>query len=496
MTFPSVRSTSPSTPPPLNLATKLAYGAGDAGPAITANVLVFFLLYFLTDVAGLSPGLAGWVLAIGKISDAINDPIIGVLSDRTRSRWGRRFPWMVAGAIPFGILFWLQWVVPTQDGWWLFVYYVVIGIGFNLAYTAVNLPYTALTPQLTEDYHERTNLNSFRFVFSIGGSILSLLLAQAIFAMVADRGDRYLWLGGLCAVLSVLPIFWCVAGTFRRVMFFERRLEAAQGVEPGEPEPVDLHPSSPGLGGMLQQVKSLSQEIRQVLASRPFQLVIGIYLCSWLAVQLTASILPYFVASYMKLPEDEFPKVALAVQGTALVALIGWSQVSRRLGKQGVFFAGTALWIIAQVGLLLLQPGQVGLMYGLAVLAGFGVAVAYLVPWSMLPDVIDLDELETGQRREGVFYAFMVLLQKIGLAIALWLVGQGIGWAGYVPPTPGQPSPLQPDSALWAIRLSIGPLPCLALVLGIALTWLYPISQTVHSEILLKLADRKQRPES
>ena len=153
---------------------------------------------------------------------------------------------------------------------------------------------------------------------------------------------------------------------------------------------------------------------------------------------------------------------------------------------------GMGLWLIAQVGLFFLQPGQVGLMYGLCVLAGTGVSTAYLVPWSMLPDVIDADELQTGQRREGVFYSFMVFLQKMGLAIALWLVGQLIEWAGYIKAVPGEAPPVQPDSALWAIRLVIAPLPAIALLVGIILTYFYPITAAIHGEILLKLKAKQQ----
>ena len=193
----------------LNFTTKLAYGSGDMGPAITANVLAFFLLYFFTNVAGLPAGLAGSILAIGKIGDAINDPIAGILSDRTRTKWGRRIPWMLFGAIPFGIFFFLQWLVPNfsedpgVNNWCLFAYYILIATLFNLAYTAVNLPYTALTPELTQDYNERTSLNSFRFAFSIGGSILSLVLAQIIFAAYPeDPQKQYLVLGLVCTLIS------------------------------------------------------------------------------------------------------------------------------------------------------------------------------------------------------------------------------------------------------------------------------------------------------
>jgi glycoside/pentoside/hexuronide:cation symporter, GPH family len=132
----------------------------------------------------------------------------------------------------------------------------------------------------------------------------------------------------------------------------------------------------------------------------------------------------------------------------------------------------------------------------LAVMAGVGVSTAYLIPWSMLPDVIELDELETGQRREGIFYSFMVLLQKVCLAIAVSLVLQSLDWAGYVKPTLENPAPSQPDAVLLAIRIAIGPLPTLALIGGLILAYFYPITREVHAEILLKLHERKSSLES
>jgi len=124
-------------------------------------------------------------------------------------------------------------------------------------------------------------------------------------------------------------------------------------------------------------------------------------------------------------------------------------------------------------------------------MAGVGVSTAYLIPWSMIPDVIELDELQTGERREGVFYSFMVLLQKVGLALGLWLVGQALEKAGFLATIQGQPAPVQPDSALFAIRVAIGPLPTIALIAGMILTYFYPISREVHAEILLRLREKK-----
>jgi glycoside/pentoside/hexuronide:cation symporter, GPH family len=530
----------------LKFTTKLAYGAGDLGAAITANILVFYLLFFFTDVVGLPPGLAGSVLTIGKISDAINDPIVGVMSDRTRSRWGRRLPWMLFGAIPFGIIYYLQWIIPhfsdnsEINKWALFGYYVLIGILFNIAYTMVNLPYTALTPELTQDYNERTSLNSIRFAFSIGGSILSLILYRLISnAYPDDPGQRYLVLGLVCSVISVIAIFWCtlriqergndpilnerqkkrlgwlliaiaiasiVYGVFHAIAiggtvdfysilaWLMSLLIAAFGITllSATPEPHLVDDNAIRERTENQQAPSVpfKEQLQIAFSNRPFLFVIGIYLCSWLAVQLTATILVYFVVAWMKLPEGDSAYVALAVQGTALGMLFVWQIVSQKFDKKIVYFIGMGFWIVAQAILFLLQPGQEGLMYFGAIVAGFGFSVAYLIPWSMIPDVIELDELRTGKRREGIFYAFMVLLQKFGLALGLFLVGIALEASGFIQRQAGQPIPDQPESALWAIRLAIGPLPAIFLIGGLVLAYFYPITREIHAEIRLKLQER------
>ena len=528
----------------LKFITKLAYGAGDLGPAMTANVLVFYLLFFFTQVAGLPPGLAGSVLMIGKIADAINDPIIGLFSDRADSRWGRRLPWMFLGAIPFGLLFILQWIVPqfssndAMNDWWLFAYYLLIAILFNIAYTIVNLPYTAFTPELTQDYDERTSLNSFRFAFSIGGSILALILVGLSFSTYPNNQQQQFFIIGIAiAILSTIPLFWCslslqeqsrqpLLSSFRKkqlsLILLPISLACAgygifkflqdnnlflailgallmlvigafaftlwgHSMEPPIPN------SSASLPKKQTSAIPFKEQIKIVFKNRPFLFVIGIYLCSWLGVQLTASILPYFVVSWMGLSEVASVQTAIAVQGTALVMLFVWGEVSKRVEKKVVYGLGTLLWIIAQLGLIFVQPGQVPLMYGLAVLAGIGVSVAYLIPWSMLPDAVDLDELQTGQRREGIFYSLMVFLQKMGLALGLFLVGQSLEWAGFIESAPGEPPPEQPASALLAIRIAIGPLPMLSLIGGLVLAYFYPLSREVHQQICLQLAEKENQ---
>ncbi|MEH2116464.1 MFS transporter [Nostoc sp.] len=465
----------------LDLKTKLAYGAGDLGPAITANISVFYLLFFFTNVAGIPAGLAGSILMISKIWDGVNDPLVGFLSDKTKSRrWGRRLPWMFYGAIPFGIFFFLQWIIPqfsanhSDNIWPLFWYYVIIGVISQSFYTVVNLPYTAMTPELTQDYDERTSLNSFRFTFSIGGSILSLILMGIVFSKIADPQQQVIVLAAICTVISIVGLYWCVFGVRDRIMAFESKRIQAE-------EPASL---------------SFPEQLKIVFSNRPFLFVIGIYLFSWLGVQITASIIPYFVVNCMDLKQSDVPTILIAVQGTALLMLFVWGALSKKFGKKVVYFLGMSLWIIAAAGLFFLQPGQIVLMYVMAVMAGFGVSTAYLIPWSMIPDVIELDELQTGQRREGIFYGFMVLLQKFGLAFGLFLVGNALQVAGFQASVAGSPSPIQPASALFAIRVAVGPIPTVCLILGLILTYFYPITREMHAEIMLKLKERQEKRES
>lgn len=535
----------------LNLTTKFAFGAGDLGPAITSGILVFFLLYFFTNVAGLSAGLAGLILAIGKVSDAINDPFLGILSDRTRTVWGRRIPWMLCGAIPFSVLFLLQWLVPQFNAnpdinqWYLFAYYVFIAILFNLAYTAVNLPYTALTPELTQDYNERTGLNSFRMAFSISGSIFALILAQLVFQSYPDEPLRqYFSLGLVGSLVSAIAILWCVCRLQERgaspLISYHRRkvlgkvlaflglsgvVSSAIALQGGylnlfmsisgiflsgliatfgwtlifsQPESHLVDEKAIATRSQSQDVPNIpfTEQLKIVFSTKPFLFVIGIYLFSWLAIQLVASILIYFVVSWMEMKEADFSLVAIAIQGTALMMLFVWKKVSDRFGKKTVYFLGMSIWLIAEALIFSLQPGQVGLLYGCAVLAGLGVSVGYLIPWSMMPDVIEWDELKTGQRREGIFYGFMVLLQKIGLAVALLIVGQTLEFAGFIERLPGQPIPIQPESALSAIRIANTVFPAICLILGMILAYFYPITREVHAQIRLQLAERKQAQES
>jgi GPH family glycoside/pentoside/hexuronide:cation symporter len=453
--------------PPVPFAVKFSYGVGELAAAVPASLSAFYVLYFFTDVAGLSPALAGSVILFGRFWDAINDPMVGWLSDRTVSPLGRRFPWMLAGVVPLAICTMLLWTVPpveTQGG--LFTYYVVLSVFAFVAYTSVQLPYTALAAELSDDYDERTTLTGFKAAFSIGGSILGLVLARLVFSSINQPQQQFQLLGELAGGLAIVMIIICVAGTYRRYWQVQ-----------GE------HPRLVSL----DTTRSLPREIRSVFRNAAFRKILGLYLGGWMALQVTAAMLPYFVGAWMGLPETHFAQMALAVQGTAIAMLFIWNRLAKRSGKRTVFLMGAPLAMIALTGLVTVQPGQMVLMYGLGVCAGVGVSTLYMVPFAMLPDVVDLDELDTGLRREGLYFSAVVFLQKLGLAVALFVSGQLLSWTGFDPGAATQPA-----TTLWAIRLLIGPLPALLLLTSLWFAARYPITRERHQQILVALQNRRQ----
>ncbi|WP_019500712.1 MFS transporter [Pseudanabaena sp. PCC 6802] len=457
----------------LSFSTKLTYGAGYLAIAAPSTIQALFFLYFLTNIAGLNASLAGMVLLIGRVWDAINDPLVGWLSDRTQSRWGTRSHWILWGVIPFGIFFAMLWVVPNfglgfdsrQNS--LFWYYAIVSILFDTAFTAITVPYQALAPGLTQSYTERTSLSSIQSMFTIGGSIVSLVLARTIFSIVANSTLQYQLVGGVFAGFAVLVMYFSA-------LRIRRQVKTEQSSE----QPV------PSIG------HTFRSQLHLILQNRSFLCVVGIYFFSNLAINVMLTTTPYFIVNWMRLSDRIVTQVVLAAQVAIVLTLVVWNAARYRVDKRVIYSIGIPIAILAQIGMFFLQPGQVVWLYALSVLRGIGASVVLLVPFSMLPDVVDLDELLHGQRREGIFYGFMTQFQKFGAAIALFGVGKSLDWAGFVSNVAGQQVLAQPDAALWVIRLIFGPATALLLGLSLVLAYFYPITRQDHAIICLKLSQR------
>jgi GPH family glycoside/pentoside/hexuronide:cation symporter len=451
-------NTSPNSPLPLR--TKLLFSTGDLSTSIPLAILMFFQLYFLTDVAGLRPDYAGWAIGASRLWDAVNDPLFGLLSDRIRTRWGRRRVLLLFGSVPLGFFFTLMWIVPALDQVWLAVYYAMTFILFDTAFTVVHVGYNALTPELTSDYDERSSLNGYRMVFSISGTLGAIILATVLGWSISDARLLYLILGVGLGIIAIIPPLVVFRVTHER---------------PADELPRPL---------------ALREALKQTLGNQPFRMVMGLYLLSWTTASIIAAVLVYFANYYLRVPEQANYFV-LTAQFSAILFIPVIVRISQRLDKRRAFMLGSLTWVAILLGISILRADQVGLAYLLAALAGFGIATAYVVPWSMVPDVVEYDQVRSGQRREGSYYAFASFFQKLATGAALWGMGQALAYTGYITPLPADPLPIQPEAAVTAIRVFAGPIPAVLLFLAVLFAWKYPITRESHQATLQELAERE-----
>jgi GPH family glycoside/pentoside/hexuronide:cation symporter len=189
----------------LSLRIKVLFSTGDLTTSIPLAIVMFFQLYFLTDVVGLPPAMASWAVIIGRFWDAVNDPLFGLISDRIRSRWGRRRVLLLFGAVPLGVSFAMMWLVPPWGDVALTAYYAVAFILFDTIFTAVHVGYNALTPEMTPDYDERTSLNGYRMVFSIAGTLGAIIIATVLGWTITDQRLLYAIIGVILGLISIVP---------------------------------------------------------------------------------------------------------------------------------------------------------------------------------------------------------------------------------------------------------------------------------------------------
>ena len=292
----------------LSLRTKLLFSTGDLSTSIPLAILMFFQLYFLTDVAGLRPDYAGWAIGASRLWDAVNDPLFGLMSDRIRTRWGRRRVLLLFGAVPLGVFFMLMWIVPALNQFWLAVYYAMTFILFDTAFTIVHVGYNSLTPEMTSDYDERSSLNGYRMVFSISGTLGAIILATVLGWSITDARTLYLILGIGLGLISIIPPLVVFSITRER---------------PSDELPAPL---------------PFGQALKQTLGNQPFRMVMGLYLLSWTTASIIAAVLLYFANYYLRVPEQANYFVLVA-QGSAILFIPVIVKISQRLDKRRAFIS-------------------------------------------------------------------------------------------------------------------------------------------------------------
>lgn len=471
-----MRNTTPKSRLPLWM--KFLYGSGDWGISSMGMMRSIFYAIYLTDVVGLDPRLGSFGALAGIVWDAINDPVIGILSDRLRTRWGRRRPFLLWFAIPFGISFVTLWSAPAWESQTALLIYVTLS--FMLAdtlQTLVALPFMSLTPELTSDYDERTTLTSFRSFFQLAGALSVVVAAPAIVDIVLAAGGSqqqgFMLVGAIFGGIGAIPLL--LIGLFVR--------------EKSTPEQTEAIPFRESLRAAWQNI--------------PFRYAVGIHMLNWSAVDMVAVTFPYFllywvgrgdllatisVLGFDLAYESAFFGVLMSV---CILFIPFWLWMAKWRNKREAYMLGMIYWVVIQLLIFTIQPGETAYLLGIAALAGVGVSAAYTLPDSLFADVIEWDELRTRRRQEGIFYGFRTLIRKLTGALIIFVTLQLLGWAGYASPPDGALQFMQTDAALQMIRLLVSPIGA-AIVSGtILLAWLFPLSREQYARIQRLLQQRR-----
>jgi GPH family glycoside/pentoside/hexuronide:cation symporter len=472
-----------STTDELPRRTKILYGTGEWGMATFNTLRQIFYAIFLTDVVGLEPRLASFAALVGVIWDAINDPLVGMLSDKVRSRWGRRRPFLLYFAIPYGLAFLMLWWAPPWESQILLMIHMTLAYALSDTFqTLVIVPYHALTPEITSDYDGRTSLAGYRMFFNFLASIITAVVAPMIVDATMSAGGTqqqgYVIVAALFGASSVIPYL---------LIFFTVR----EGRRAAAPD------------AQVTEMISLRETLRTAWENIPFRYATALYMLNWVTFDLIGVVLPYFLVYWVadgnllaKVPGLDMPleSVVLGVMlVTAMLVLPLWNWLAQRLGKRIAYIIAIAFWAVLLLAINVVPQMQYPLVIGMAALIGVSVSAAHMLPDAIFPDVIDWDELRTGRRHEGIYYGAKNFIRKLTAALAIFLTLQVLGWLGYQIPPEGATQFSQPAAVVWGIRILTGPVGALLLVGVIAVTWFYPLDRRRYNRVRRLLTRRQQR---
>jgi GPH family glycoside/pentoside/hexuronide:cation symporter len=447
-------------PEHIALPKKIAYAAPAFALAVVGIPVYVYIPKFYTDIVGINIAVLGTILFSVRIFDAMTDPAIGYISDRTQTRFGRRRPYIAIGALFVVLSMYLLFNPPQQasadfETWW----FGICIYALFLFWTAVVVPFESLGPEITFDYHERTSLFGMRDGFLIAGTLMaasSPALVEWAFDLTSDpEGERvkFFWIAVLYAPLLIGSCWWCVVAI--------KEKKSAQ-----VPNPTGVW-----------------MGLRYVVRNRPFIILLVSYTIASIGSNLPATLILYYVEYVLQSQlADAF---LLLYFVTGIIFLPGWILLSRRIGKKAAWLTSMVINTGAFIGVFFLGPGDAN-VYGILVcISGIGFGATLALPSAIQADVIDYDELLTGQRREGQYIGLWSIAKKFAAAIG---VGAGLsilGLAGYTP------NVAQTEQVQLTLRTLYALVPSVCNIIAFIIVLAYPISSHVHEQIRNAIAERK-----
>jgi sugar (glycoside-pentoside-hexuronide) transporter len=436
---------------------KLSYAAGDGGANLIFQTQISFLLFFYTDVAGIPAAVAGTILMVSRIVEALTDPVIGALADRTATRWGRYRPWIIGSALPLAAALILCYTTPDLAPRgkivWAFATYILLMV----LYAANNIPYCALSGVMTDDSEVRTSLQSWRFLFAMAGTLLASVFTIDLVERLG-AGNRA---SGYRAAMSVWAL---LALTCFLVTFFYTR----ERIEP-----------------VVQQQSSIRQRLSNLCRLGPWVALFSLGLLIHIQLSLRSSALLHYFAHYLHREDlyGEFNGIGL---GVAMIGVFLAQPLAAKFGKRNTFQACLVLSAIFMALFAAVPPDAVRTLFVVQVLMqlAFGPTIPLL--WTMMADVADYAEWKTGQRSTALAFASIVFGLKLGLGLGALVSGAWLEFVDY------SPSSSQTATATRGVVMLVSVFPAIALLLGSAVLFFYRIDSRLEEEVKQTLRERRK----
>lgn len=452
----------------MKLRNKIGYGLGDMGISINYFAVTFFFIYYLVKIVGMDPALAGTAYFIGRLWDGLNDPFMGALSDRTRSKYGRKRMYLLFGAIPFAIAFYLLWLVPQNATTTIqFIYATAAIFLYGTAYTVVTVPYMALVPVMSPDYDERTQITGLRAILSAIGSLLG-----GGFALLFDDTAP---LANQAAYIRMVGLFFAVFSAFTLIA-----AALSVGNLPDDPEP---------------DIADLRTTLRQyvdVAKDKNVSILLVLKILGAVGTGALSSSIPFFAG-------DVLGGVASSSIGLAIYVVFGaisipiWNKLTISYDKRKILLYSNFLVavVLLGIGIFVDESSQIILSVGTDPLhiPYFYVGTAFLgifmgaylfIPYSLVPDLVEYYEHVNNEKHESIFFGLWMMAHQIGIAFSGLIFTQLLSWYGYVEGD----NVIQTESAIMGVRLSFGLLPGLFLFLAAIVLQKYGITKQVFQDIL------------
>lgn len=407
------------------------------------SALSSLYLFFLVGVVGMSPALAGLLIFISKIVDMVSDPVMGWVSDRTNTRWGRRRPYMFVASFACALALILLFSVPTNSSNFPIAFYVEFALIFYaIALTAFNVPYLAMPAEMTNDYHERSNLMSYRAVFLVGGGFMGAAVAGALLKTLGGGADAYRTVGYVLAGVTFLAMFISVIGTKSAQFTTYQR------------------PSIPAWN-----------QIKLFFVNKPFLVLGGIKAVQFLQLSAGGAVTLFFFVNILQKDEGLLFPFGVAVTTGSILSLRLWLPIIKKYGKREVFFAALLLQMLVHLSWLLASPAEPLFIFVLRAFAVGAIGGALLIcGQSMITDTIEYDRRLSGVNREGMYSSVFSFLEKSMHAVGPLIIGLLLTGLGFDPSIArGEAQPESAQNAIWIGKAWLPALCSAVMALGLLL---------------------------